>query len=154
MFLTKKRKKRKGQKAGFTLLYSLIITSIILVINAGIFSIIIKETQFAGLGRESQFAYYAAESGAECAFYWDAKQSSFDSPHTITCNQDSNNPSNSFAVGNSSISTFTITFLPKSYCTEVKVNKSNPVKTVIESRGYNTCDTSANRIERGVRIEY
>ena len=32
-----------------------------------------KELKLSGLGRESQIAFYAADAGIECFFYWEIK---------------------------------------------------------------------------------
>ena len=65
-----KQKNNTKAKRGFTLLIAVLATSIILSISLGIFDIITKEMKLASLGRESQIAFYAADAGEECAFYW------------------------------------------------------------------------------------
>ncbi len=107
-------------------------------------------------------AFYAADSGMECALYWDianpAGQSAFatSTGATISCNKDAANSSNQWVVGGSSISTIsTISFLPDPYCASVTVTKNDNGTTLIESRGYNTCDSaSPRRVQRAVRATY
>lgn len=64
IYTTKKQK-------GFALLFAVLISSIIISIAATIISISIRQTVLSTTARESQFAFYAANTGLECAFYWD-----------------------------------------------------------------------------------
>lgn len=58
---------------GFTLFLSLIVSSLLLAIGVSLSTIILKQLVFSSSGSESQLAFYAADSGAECAIYWDRK---------------------------------------------------------------------------------
>lgn len=58
---------------GFTLFIALIVSSLLLAIGFSLSTIILKQLIFANSGKESQLAFYAADSGAECALYWDRK---------------------------------------------------------------------------------
>lgn len=58
---------------GFTLFVALIVTSLLLAIGFSLSNIILKQLVFAQSSRESQVSFYAADSGAECAMYWDTK---------------------------------------------------------------------------------
>ena len=151
---------------GFTLLLSLLVVSAILSVSLGIFNIMTKELKLSGIGRESQIAFYAADVGIECFFYWEIKHpnlndSAFkdDSSDTIKC-ADSGDIALSDAdeTGNSSYS-FTLPFgPPTNYCVSVDVKKDYSVKTItttVESRGYNTaCDSgSPFKVERAIRLE-
>ncbi len=64
-----KDKKTKG----FTLFLALIVSSLVLAIGVSMGTIILKQLIFSSSGRESQLAFYAADSGAECAVYWHRK---------------------------------------------------------------------------------
>lgn len=65
--------KNKNNKKGFTLFIALIVSSLLLAIGFSLGTIILKQLVFANSGKESQLAFYAADSGAECALYWDRK---------------------------------------------------------------------------------
>ena len=67
----------KNRKKGFTLLYATLVGSLLIAIASGIFNIIFKELQLSASSRESQFAFYSADSGLECALYWDIRHSGF-----------------------------------------------------------------------------
>ena len=66
----KNYKKNKSQK-GFVILFAVLISSLVLSVSISIISISIKQIILSGSGRDSQYAFYASNSGAECAQYWD-----------------------------------------------------------------------------------
>ena len=73
-----------GQK-GMTLFIAIAIMGILLLIMFAVVNISIKATQFASSGRDSQFAFYAADAGMECALYWDSRfDPSFFDPASTT----------------------------------------------------------------------
>jgi hypothetical protein len=59
---------RLPRQAGFT---------IVLTIASAIFSITQKQITLASLSQQSQYAFYAADTAAECALYWDQRYSYF-----------------------------------------------------------------------------
>ncbi len=68
---------------GFTLLLAALVASIVLSIGTAIYSIAQKQVTLASLGRDSQYAFYAADTAAECALFWD------DRPNTAFSTQTS-----------------------------------------------------------------
>ncbi len=166
---------------GFTLLLAVLISSVLLTLGLAIFSITIRQLLLSTTARDSQFAFYAADAGAECALYWDLQHSAFSTTTSsnINCNYDGSNTSNQNMPvgGNSQVggsgwdkpSTFALTFFPDSYCAVVSVTKHNAgtqaspiIQTTIDSRGYNfgtksstTCSSAdPRRLERAVRVIY
>ena len=146
----------------------MVVTATLLLVAMGIISITVREAFLTSAGRESQYAFYAADTGVECAIYWDVKNSSGYSAFststysTIFCNQDSSNITNPSStnkpgntVGGNLPTVFNLTFLPNPYCATVSVTKNNDGTTIIKSSGYNTCDTaSARRVERALEVSY
>jgi len=61
---------KKYREQGFTLLYAMIISSLVLATTLSIVNVAIKQKNISGLSQESQVAFYAANSGLECALYW------------------------------------------------------------------------------------
>src|SRR3989344_881292 len=55
---------------GFTILFAVLIGSILLAVGIAIFDITVRELRLSSIARESQIAVYNADSGAECALYW------------------------------------------------------------------------------------
>jgi Tfp pilus assembly protein PilX len=88
--ITLENNNRNKKKNGFTLLVAMIVTSLILAIGFSIGNIILKELALSASGRRSQIAFYAADSIAECALYWDKKDSSgnsVDNSDILTINE-------------------------------------------------------------------
>lgn len=56
---------------GVTLFYAILIGSIILLIGASMLNLALKEFLLSASVRESEYAFFAADSGSECALYWD-----------------------------------------------------------------------------------
>ena len=77
----------KNNKNGFTVLYAVLISSLLLSIGASIYNLSIKDIILTGSVGESQRAIYAADSAVECAFFWDLN---------ITSGEDSSFASSTF----------------------------------------------------------
>jgi len=151
---------------GFTLLIAVVISSLLLSIGLAILNSTLKGFELSVLGRESQFAFYAADSGLECAIYWDVKEEAFATSSEsilpvsgVVCAgvdiTSSLAPDSSDAI--SAITTFDLPYAGSSYCAKIKVTKNIDAykKTVIESRGYNSCDPgNTKRVERAIKISY
>jgi len=141
------------ESKGFTLLLAALVASIVLSIGAAIFSIALKQVSLASTGKNSQFAFYAADSGAECALYWDIRNNGFASssissvPGTVTCSGPEPITVNLYSSSGSS-ATSTIFFAVNhddgtAYCVGVTVAKylnssTNGISTTIHADGYST----------------
>lgn len=66
-----KKQKNKLKNKGFTLLFAVLVSTLIISISASVISIALRQTIISGTTRESQYAFYAANTVLECAFYWD-----------------------------------------------------------------------------------
>lgn len=60
-----------NNKKGFVILFAILISALILLISSGIFNVVQKEVILSSYARESQRAFYAADSALECALYAD-----------------------------------------------------------------------------------
>jgi uncharacterized protein (UPF0333 family) len=188
--------KNKGNQ-GIALLMAVLIAGIFFVISSAVYKIALIELVLSSTGRDSQFAFYAADTGAECALYWDRKYNGPDtSGSAFNIYEDGTNPSNrSTLIGNfaaiqcgggtvaafcngSALSDTTcsgggagdtmikINQPANNICAEVWISKIDPsdgtvagvtdpppLKTVITSRGYNTCDVNnPRRVERAIKV--
>ncbi|MDP3875085.1 MAG: pilus assembly PilX N-terminal domain-containing protein [bacterium] len=162
-FSRKKRGLAPSGVEGFTLFIALVVMGTLLLIVAGIVSLATRQALISASGRESQYAFYAADTGIECALYWDVHNPSGTSAFatstgsTITCNNSGNMTVGGGGDSNPT-STFSFNLLPDLYCVTVTVNKkyvSGILRTTIESKGYNTCDLSnPRRVERAIRARY
>lgn len=145
---------------GFTLLMSVLVASVMLALGYALYNIAVKELILSSSGRESQFAFYAADTGVECALYWDYNGDTFSTSSPLT--EVACGIATSTLTRNLSGSTYTTTFsftqraTVPSPCISVIVTRDvSPRRTTIESSGYNTCDTANPfRIERAIRVTY
>ena len=154
----------KADNRGFTLLLAALVASITLALGASIFAIAKKEVTLSSVGRDSQYAFYAADTGAECALYWDARHQSFptSTPSTVNIRCDNEAITTSVAsLGNTVESTFQ--FEPNDYCARVSVTKINDAVTgtfvtVVHADGFstrcNTIATSPRTLQRSVELHY
>jgi type II secretory pathway pseudopilin PulG len=62
---------KKYTQKGFTLLFAMLVATMVVAIGASIISIAMRQTILSGTSRESQYAYYAASTALNCAYYWD-----------------------------------------------------------------------------------
>ncbi len=154
----KTRKKIPNLVCGFTLLFSLLILTIILSASLSIYNIVVRQLKISQVSRESSRAFYAADAGLECALYWDFKQKVFDAPtYNIDCLGQNKIKSMTLPA---STTDFYLTFTNGS-CANVIVNKGDPVlNTIITSYGYNVGDAvscaPSNRlqVERALQASY
>lgn len=160
--------------SAFTILFAVIVSSLILALGLGIVAITMKEVRLSGAGKDSQLAFYAADSGLECAMYYDIVKSGFATssestgmPTRIECNGNLLEVDSSLQDLTSATSTFTMYMEYINIgvanelkpCAEdvavIKYLDGGQAKTKIDSRGYNTCDeTNPRRLERGYSVEY
>ena len=161
-------KKYKIKQKGFVLLFTMILVSITLSIALGLSSIASKENLFSTSARASNDAYYAADTGVECALYWDVGPNG--SLYSVAGGL--GNPISTYCSGNFiNISTPgpTWTFIllglgpDQKGCAVVTMDQTNPLKR-ITSKGYNLggdaqqyCSLDpfiAGRIERIIQVTY
>jgi len=143
---------------GFTLLLATLISSLLLLLGAAIFSVIKKEVVLSSIGRDSQFAFYAADAGAECALYWDFRFDAFNATSTYsgaTC--DAKQIGDLTFPGLGIAQSFE--YEADGFCVRVDVTKNaEHPRTKVLSKGYNTsCDdigTNRRTLERAVEITY
>jgi len=133
---------------GFTLLLAAIVSSIVLSIGAAIFSIALKQVTLASTGKNSQFAFYAADSGAECALYWDIRAAAFATstvssvPGSVRCGGPELVTAHITSADNDAATT-TIFYATNDHCVGVTIAKSlsvatNGIVTTIHADGYST----------------
>lgn len=166
------RKKRNiHTHKGFTLLLASLISSILLAIAIFMINIAQKEIVLASVGRDSQYAFYAADSGAECALYWDFRGAFNPAAPTrdVQCSSQRvgeyissiSSDQNDFIVGGQGYEIPSrMQFEQSNRCVKVEVVKEingDVITTQIDSRGYNmpcSVTSSPRLLERAVRITY
>jgi len=85
----KKTKKFSKSSTGFAMLFAVLTASLLLTIGISIFNISFKELLISTNARESQIAFYAADSARECAVYWTIKKGAFRACYNDVCTGDS-----------------------------------------------------------------
>jgi hypothetical protein len=181
--MTQKHNERT-QKGGFILLLTIIVTSIIMAISFGIYSLTLKELLVASFLRNSNVALMAASRGVECAFYWD-RMPSVSQPEGLTYSifansgpasdptlyQPEANQNKAKCEGKSLVSesswsvpqgTLTansgITNFTLTFadksCAKVVVKKENEILTTISSNGYNVCTSDPRQTMRTLVVVY
>ena len=76
----------KKEISGFAMLFAVLASSLLIALGISIFNISLKELQIATSEKDSQAAYYAADSAEECALYWDIKMGAFPTCLNSECN--------------------------------------------------------------------
>lgn len=159
----------KKNAGGYTLLFSVLVSSVVLAIGISILNISKKEFLLATSARESTTAFFSADSGLECAMYHDDGRFSTTSTAnpTISCGLTSATVPKTSSGG--IYGTYSYSFdirLADSACSRVTINKyyiNGSIETEILTRGYNTgwdsmtssCTKSnSRRVERALRLTY
>lgn len=160
---------------GFTLLFAMLIGSLLLAIGLSIFSLVFRELGLATITRDSSTALFAADAGAECALYWEFQGEKadgsimFDPEDTsqvdISCSDEAVTITNisqtlatttwafNFSVGEVSAG--------RESCAEVSIEKNRATyRTIIQSSGRNeggetgACTPSNRTVERTLEYRF
>ncbi len=161
---------KSRSRAGFTLLLAALIASIVVSLGASIFQIARKQLLLSGTGRDSQFAFYAADTIAECALFWDFRFGYFASTTPAGVNPTCDGQSIAIAPTADLPYPFTHESLPinlfadtngDGYCAIVTVTKveiAGAVRTTIHADGYSVgCSqrgTSPRALQRSIELNY
>lgn len=160
----------KKNKKAFVLLFTIILVSITFSIALGLSNIAYKEAVFSVSGKSSNEAYYSADTGAECALYWDVGPlgswfGNIGGPGNPINTYCSNNFIDIATANPPNVWTFKLLGLGPNQtgCAVVTVDHTNPARKII-SKGYNiggdaiqACELSpfiSGRVERTIEIIY
>lgn len=149
-FLHKKNHRSYSSHNGFVILFTILISAIIMMIGLGIYSIAVRETVLSGSAREAQYAFYAADAGVECALF---AQTVSPTPYetqtggTFLCGANTPTPISVLSAAGTVGDPFQFNVLVdsnKKTCAHVSVfdtvTGSTATRRII-SQGYNICDT-------------
>lgn len=154
----------KNQPRGFTLLIAVVLTSVLLSVGLALLDISLKQVTLSSTARQSQYAFYAADSAMECALYWDQQMNVFvyDFPGSQG-NTALNVKCGGLDVSNYSVSQsggirttkYSVPCAGGGLNAWVEVHKNQSGVTNIYTNGYNVCsETDPRRIERGLKVFY
>jgi hypothetical protein len=161
-------------RGGFALLYAVLVVSIVLTISLSLFNITYKQILLSSVVRESQVAFYAADSALRCAvhqnnvfipgpenpfgYYQSAGGGTFTfvppGPVTFSCNNEGIEPSCA-DIGSQHQCSFTVVFDlgNREACARVDVIKEeNELLATINSRGYNLYDGATCPSQESSRV--
>lgn len=149
----------KNQK-GFVALFTVLIVSVVLAMAIGIASLSLKEIVLSSSASEGSKAFYAADSGIECALYFEKISPPGGLFNNLECN--GNLPIDPLnAISTVEAYTFSIAFGENNeLCADISVERGFTglsYTTIIESKGSNvTCDDDDNskKVERSIRVTY
>lgn len=161
------------KSGGFTIFFATLVTSLALAIGLAIYDLTARELDLSATANQSQYAIYAADTGAECVLYWDthctlggcnigsafptSSQSTYPASGVICNSQDVvAAPWTLQTSATGATTTISLSFPPQPYCATVTVEKfGSPTRTVVTSHGYNTCAQGApGRLERALQVSY
>lgn len=154
--------KIKNQK-GYAILFTVIIVSAISVITAGLTNTAYKQLVLSSLAKDSQSAFYQADTAADCALYADRVEA-FKTPPNIftvgtwTCGEVDLIVTD---LGSGSYTLYPTSAISSSLnpCFRIDVTKDNSaspiIRTSISAKGYNICNVNNLRtVEREIKIDY
>lgn len=149
----------KNSRSGFVILFVVTLSSILLSIALGVANIALKEVKFGTSARDANDAFFAADTGIECALFYDYAKGSNNSfggtgPNPIQC------LGGDITINGASPTwDFKVLGLGSSGqgCAKVTVNKTvTPPLTTIISKGYNdggpSCTQGSNSVERELEV--
>lgn len=146
---------------GFVLLYTMVVSSIILAVAFGVTSIALKEANFSTSAKATNEAFFAADTGAECTLFYDKTNNNAFIGNLIVpldCVGSSNDLSPlDLSLDSPSLKVwdFTIYNLGNSgeSCAVVNVSKDLVLGTTkIISKGYDDCNS--RKVERELEVNY
>jgi len=157
-----------SSQRGFTLLIAIILSTVALVMGLALADAAYKQVVLSSSAKQSQVAFYAADSALECALYYDQQFVAFAPGGSypqgnIRCEsrQVTNFVQSSYS-GGSRLTTFTVPCAGGGVSASVSIYKqgsgtcgSNGATSCLYATGYNTCNASdPNRFERGLKVLY
>jgi len=149
----------KKNNQGYALLFTIMIISVISVVTAGLLNTMSKQLVLSSLAKDSQVAFYQADTASDCGLYVDMTdpEGIIETGGSLICggiNLTLEPTSNGYNILPSDISD---TIDP---CFRIEVLKDTNTKpgyilTEISARGYNFCNTGNIRtVEREIQVTY
>lgn len=156
----------KKTQSGFAMLFTVLVVSIVLSLAVGISSITFKQSLLSSIAKDSQVAFFTADSGLECGLLYDLmpkEGGGYNFPRgtapgsvTLTSFSCSNLE---FTFSSSESSTNYIVFREtvsnqNNPCRTIVFNKTHATENKVQARGYNICKSSPRQVERALEAKY
>ncbi|KND50367.1 MAG: hypothetical protein AB202_01785 [Parcubacteria bacterium C7867-007] len=146
---------------GFTLLIAIILSTVVLTVGLSLLDVAYKQVILASTAKQSQAAFYNADSALECALYYDQKFNAFAAGSgfpaaSVTC---SSTPVTNYTTDVSDptkrITIFTLPCAEGGVYATTTIYKYPSGATALYANGFNTCNVNdPARIERGLKATY
>lgn len=151
--------KNLQKNSGIAILFAVTLSGIVLTIALGVINIALKEVKFGTSAKSTNEAFFAADTGVECALLYDKSNGNTfvesGGSGEVICADENISLSGGYpfwefvipGIGNSGQA-----------CAKVTVSK-NPPETTVTSTGYNVGDgdcisNNPNRVERKIEVSY
>jgi hypothetical protein len=152
----------KKAQSGFAMLFTVLIISVILSIALGISDLTFKQTLLSNSAKNSQLAFYQADSGVECGLYYDVTLGQLPAgtditkaPNQLTCG--GNTATLVAAQSRTDYFIYQEDITDASPCFSITFDKTHQLvadKYNVSSRGYSTCQSTPQQVERGLNVSY
>lgn len=159
-FLIKLNKIQNNKNNGYAILFTIIIISVISAVTAGLSNSTFKQMILSSLARDSQIAFYQADTAADCAFYADLVKTEiepdfFKNNERWLCGEyDLIIKYANDEFGSYTLSPDNNVLSSNNPCFSISVKKGNNT-TEIDARGYNICNkTNPRVVERAILVNY
>ncbi len=150
--------KKKDSQKGFAMLFTVLVISIILSISIGISNITFKQNILSSIAKDSQVAFFVADTGIECGLLHDLNTSQFargvtSVPSTLSCGNmvfeydDLASEQDRF-VYKENVSNL------NNPCRVIIFDKTNSSLNSVKSRGYNICKQTPRQVERALEAKF
>jgi hypothetical protein len=156
----------KKTQSGFAMLFTVLVVSIVLSLAVGISSITFKQSLLSSIAKDSQVAFFTADSGLECGLLWDLIPKTGGgfhfprgtTPSTVTLTSFSCSTMQ-FSFSASESYTNYIVFRENvsnqnNPCRTIVFNKTGVTENKVQARGYNICKSSPRQVERALEAKY
>ncbi len=151
----------KNKNGGYAILFTVAVVAVISLITMGLSNAAYKQMVLSSVARDSTKAFYEADIASECALFADNIEYYNTNPSgsIFTCAEHDL----IYTKEEPSIDTKIYKFMPDNpilseKCFNSSIQKKetiDSINTVIETRGYNICNTSHIRtVERAIRVTY
>ena len=144
-------------RRGIALLMAVYISSIASLLGLGVFLLIYGELGISGTAKGSVVAFYAADSGLECALKWDLVNHIFatsSSAYSFPIDCTGSNSTVDFTPP----STFKVNYqVSSNSCVSITVQKFGSGQTILDSFGENVPNCavpSSGAVQRGLNVTY
>ena len=150
----------KNQNNGYAILFAVVMVSIISMLAIGLSNSSYKQLVLSLLAKDSQTAFFQADTASECALYADNIMHMTAIYGSWFCGKglDSNDIPFTISAGSGPDDyELNPTNAGSGPCFKISVTKTgtSPIETTIKSKGYNSCDLGNRRtVEREIEVKY